>query len=117
MRAPLAIAALVVCAAPAQAAERDFTLSNATEYGIRRVHVAAARTNAWSADLLAPDLLKDGQTARIRFPAANGGCLFDIRVAYDDGEQGVWGSFDLCRVSRVELQFSRRTGAMTTAVE
>lgn len=117
MRALFAAAVLVFGASSAHAAQHDFILSNATEYGIVRVHVSAARTNAWTGDLLAPELLKHGETARIRFSAAEGTCRFDVRVAYDDGEQGLWGSFDLCRVSRVELRFSRRSGAMTTAVE
>ena len=108
---------LVFGASSAHAAQRDFILSNATQYGIERVHLSAARANAWTGDLLAPELLKHGETTRIRFSAAEGACQFDVRVAYEDGGQGLWGSFDLCRVSRVELQFSRRTGAMTTAVE
>ena len=107
-----AIAAFAFLSGPAAAAaQQDFTILNNTGYVIERVYVSASKTDEWEEDVLGEDVLEDGNRVKIRFDKDEESCLFDIRVAYTDGETADWHGINLCEVSVVGLKYDRKDGS------
>jgi hypothetical protein len=108
--------ALLLAAAPALAADQDFTLKNRTGYTIASVYVSAAKTTDWEDDVMGRDVLEDGESVDISFPSRASACIYDLKVVYDDKEEAVWGGLNLCKVSEVEIHYNpktRETSALT----
>jgi len=110
-------AALLLAAAPALAAQQDFTLENNTGYTIEQVFVSAASSRDWEEDVMGWDILADGESVEISFSSAEDACLFDLKVIYDDGEEAMWDRLDLCSISVVDIRYNRLTGETSAIVE
>ena len=105
-----AAAGLLLAAAPAYAANRDFTLKNETGYTIASVYVSAANAKSWEEDVMGRDVLDDGEEVDITFPQRGSTCRYDLKVIYDDKEEAVWGNLNLCEISEVEIHYNQKTG-------
>lgn len=108
-------ATLLLAAAPAFAADQDFSLVNRTGYTIDQVYVSNAATDDWEEDVLGEDTLVNGDHVDISFPKRENACRYDLKVVYDDKEEAIWKGFDLCTISTIEIRYNRTTGA-TSAV-
>lgn len=99
----LAGLACCVMALPAAASDQDFKLVNKTGYQIDSVYVGAHSSSEWGHDIMGRDALSDGEAVNITFPRRTSACSFDIKVAYNDGDEATWDSVDLCKVAKVTL--------------
>jgi hypothetical protein len=108
---------LSLAVTPAAAAQQDFTLENSTGYTIAQVFVSSAASNDWEEDVMGRDVLADGESVDISFPAAENACRFDLKVIYDDQEEAVWGGLDLCSISNVEIKYNRASGETSAVVD
>lgn len=90
-------------AAPAAAATQDFTIINGTGKTIAQVFVSASAKDGWEEDVLGEDVLPSGERTKIRFSSDEDACLWDVRVAYRNGDTADWHGIDLCKVSVVKL--------------
>jgi len=84
---------------------------NRTGFTINLVQVAVSGTRNWSRNLLDGNVLRTGNTITVRFPRNTHSCVFDVWLAYTDGDQSVARSIDLCRHGRFGLTWdnARRT--------
>ena len=89
--AAAAFALTIGAAGLAQAAKQDFTLVNRTGYTVAHVYVSAADSNSWEEDVLGEDTLENGDHVDIAFEKGERGCLYDLKVVYDDGDSSAWG--------------------------
>jgi hypothetical protein len=102
--------ATLLAAHPALAGSLDFTLVNKTGYSINEVYVSSAASNDWEEDIMGRDILANGERVNIEFERGAKGCKWDLKVTYDDGEEAMWESFDLCSISEVILRYDRKKG-------
>ena len=108
----LAIAAASLLAAGSALAENlDFTMVNKTGYPIDEVYVSSAATNDWEEDVLGRDQLGNGERVEIQFDRGERGCRWDLKVIYEDEEEAVWQTLDLCSISKVTLRYDRNKGS------
>lgn len=87
----------------AAAVRRDFTIVNSTGQAVTRLDVSPPNENRWGEDILARDMLGDGESARIGFARGEAQCRWDMRVTYRNGETGEWRGIDLCETATVTL--------------
>ncbi len=102
-------------ALPAAAADQDFKLVNKTGYQIDSVYVGPHSSSQWGRDIMGQDALSDGEGVNITFPNRTSACSYDIKVAYNDGDEATWDSVNLCKVSKVTLYW--RNGATRAVTE
>ncbi len=106
----LAALALVFVAASdarvAHADPRDFTLINANpSVTLTEVYVGPSSSSDWGDDVLGQDVLLPGESVFIyftRFTPDN--CLYDIRVVYVGGGEGVLYDVNLCEIDTVTFR-------------
>lgn len=98
----------------ASAGQQDFRLVNRTNYQIDSVWVSKSTTSSWEEDVLGEDVLPTGRSVNIRFNGSTRGCIFDLKVKYNDGETAEFGNINLCEVSVVTLRYQGGTTRATT---
>ena len=102
----------------AQAADQDATVVNRTGATINHVYVSVAGANAWDEDLLdEDDTLDNGEHVDIAFDQEARGCLYDLKVVYDDGESSQWGGINLCETRRIGIYWDRNAGTTRAAAD
>lgn len=106
--------AFTAIAMPALAADQDFQLVNKTGYQIDSVYVGPHSSSSWGSDVMGRDALADGELVNISFPRRTNACSFDIKVAYNDGDEATWDSVNLCKVSKVTLYWRNGTTRAVT---
>ena len=94
---------LAACAAPAFAANTDFTLVNRTGYPIDEVYVGASSSDSWGSDIMGKGTLNDGQKVDIIFTGGSSTCSFDLMVKYSDASTATWKAVNLCNIGTVTL--------------
>src|ERR1700722_16475787 len=107
-----AVAAMLVCAAPAFAddAKQDFKLVNKTGYELKALYVSPAKSDDWQDDVLGQDTLADGQSVNVHFSPKTKTCKFDLKVTYsDDDSSAVWEKIDLCTVEKITIHYNRKS--------
>lgn len=62
----------------------SFSLLNRSGRTINEVYASPSGVRTWGPDLLGAEVLPPGQSFMVRLPA-DGTCVFDLRVVYDDG--------------------------------
>ena len=103
LRALLCSLTLCALAQPAAAGDQDFQLLNKTDYQIGSVYVGPHSSSQWGWDIMGRDALSDGEAVNITFPNRTSACSHDIKIAYNDGDEAIWDSVNLCKVSKVTL--------------
>lgn len=111
----LAFGALTLAGQPARADNRDFELTNGTGYPIKHVYIDENSSDSWTDDILGRDILNDGESVQVQFGKGDKGCMWDMKVVYDDGDTAVWHGFNLCTINSIKLKWNKSTG-VTTAV-
>ncbi len=109
--------ALLLSAAPAFAADRDFDLVNNTGYDIKSVFIDESASPTWT-DNAIDSTMKDGETVRMKFGKGDVGCKWDMKVVFaDDNSAAVWHGFNLCEINTIKLHYNRNTDVTTAVVE
>ena len=104
----LTVFAGIAMTSPAFAADRDFRLVNQTGYTVREVYVSAAAANDWEEDILDVDTLADDAFVDVLFDRrGKTGCLYDLKLVYNDGDSEEWNRIDLCEVSQITVRYDR----------
>ena len=85
------------------AGDQDFTLVNKTGVTIKKLYVAPSKSNDWEENILAKDVLLDGETFDIAFSGQKS-TWWDIRVEDNKGNYSEWEHFNLKEVSKVTLK-------------
>ena len=97
-------AASLLTATLAWAAPQDFDIHNKTGQAIITLQVAPSGEEEWGEDILGVDVLADDESAEVTFDRDAEACLFDIRVTYQDGDEGDWRQINLCETTDIVLQ-------------
>jgi hypothetical protein len=90
-----------LCAAPAMAADQDFTLHNNTGRVMKALFVAPTSTDTWGSDILGEDTLAAGADLAIKFDRNESECKWDVRAEFEDGSYGEVRDVDFCSVTDV----------------
>ena len=116
MHVRVLLCALTLCGLvlPAAAADQDFKLVNKTGYQIDSVFVGPHSSSQWGQDIMGRDSLGDGEVVDITFPGRTSACSYDIKVAYNDGDEATWDSVNLCKISKVTLYWRNGTTRAVT---
>ena len=102
----------------ALAQNADFALTNKTGYPIRELYVSPSKARTWGGDILGKHVIDNGDTWNITFPRNASACMQDIKIVFDDdSSEVVWEDFDLCRISKITLTYSRKSGETTATTE
>ncbi|MFH5927233.1 hypothetical protein [Roseomonas xinghualingensis] len=118
--AALALAALPFLGSPGRAQPQshlDFKLVNRTGYQIDQVFVGRSDSTSWENDVLGRRVLSDGRFLNIRFNPNSRSCHWDLKVIYNDGDQGQWSRLNLSNISQVTLYWNRRNGTTRAVTE
>jgi len=96
----IAISTLLANSLFAQA--QDFVLVNNTGITIYDLYVAEADSAEWGEDILAEQILNDGEELEISFSGyGDNDCLFDILIGDTEGNYFWWEDFDLCELHTI----------------
>jgi hypothetical protein len=121
MKNTLALGTLAVAlclSVNASAGDQDFILNNATGYTIDEVRLAPTGTDEWSKDVLGKDTLGDGESWKINFAHSAEACKWDLKVVYtDDASKVTWQDLNLCKINKITLHWSQKTGVSSADVE
>ena len=102
-------AAAVVATASIGAAHANettrFLLENASGQDIESIYVSPAAYSIWGLDLLGDRVLHAGQAVTI-VPGPQG-CMFDVRVGYQDKTRESFRNVNLCRIARIRFAHSQ----------
>ncbi|MCU0985445.1 MAG: hypothetical protein MUC89_10950 [Acetobacteraceae bacterium] len=84
----------------------QFTLKNDGEVTLYELYVARGGQGArgWGNDRLGSEVVPPGESFRVRLPAGFG-CVVDIRIVFEGGEEEVRERIDVCRTR--EVAFAR----------
>jgi len=91
-----AACAVAMSAAPALAQDLVFMLDNQSSEAVHEFYVSAVASESWEEDILGPDVLPSGESARITITGADGMCDFDLRIVYEGGSVVEEREIDLC---------------------
>lgn len=95
--------ALALCAAPAMAADQDFTVINHSGHTIKNFYVSLASHDTWEEDVLGDGVLADGASTKIMFHGySSEQCKWDVKAVYDDGSDSIDHNVDLCSTESFE---------------
>lgn len=109
----MALFAGISMATPALAADRDFRLVNQTGYTVREVYVSSTAENDWEEDILDVDTLADDDFVDVLFDRrGKTGCLYDLKLVYNDGDSEEWNRINLCEVSQITVSYDRNGTAI-----
>jgi hypothetical protein len=116
--AAAALAALIAAPSVQAESDLDFTVANATGYGIKALYVGPSTSKEWDDNLLT-EVLENGETVDITFsPKAEKIKKWDLRVDWVDDDEAVeWHGFDLASISKITLKYDRESGKSTAVTE
>ena len=96
----------------------DFDLTNSTGYPIRELYVSPSKAKTWGGDVLCKHVINNGDMWHITFPRGASSCMQDIKIVFDDdSSEVVWEDFDLCKINKITLTYSRSSGETKATVE
>jgi hypothetical protein len=114
----VALGVSAVAALPAAAQQQNFTLVNRTGYTIDQVYVSRPTAKSWGNDILGEGVLANGASKPVTFRAGTQGCMWDIKVVFDDSEEVEWDQpFNLCQITRITLRYNRSSGVTSAEWE
>jgi hypothetical protein len=98
-KAAIATVLSLATALPAMALDRRVTIINNTGYTIVNFFGSNTGTSSWEEDILGNDVLPSGSSVVINFNDGTGYCMFDFLAIFDDGEQLIRESVNICEIS------------------
>lgn len=102
-----AVAVLVAAtAAPALARNTAFSIVNNSPQSILYVYVSPDFLTEWGYDWLGRDIIMPGERRHIA-PGIDNGCVYDVRVVYQNGAVETRYNQNLCAISEMVFTGSR----------
>ena len=89
--------------AVAFAGAQDFTLVNSTGVDIHLVFVAPSGSDSWGANIMAGDILPNGESVGITFSADEDASLWHLRIDDVKGNKLYWENINLKQLSKITL--------------
>jgi len=89
-------AALTVSTGVAQAADRWVKIYNNTSVVVYRFYASPSKQNSWGPDRLGNKQIPSGYNSTVNLNNAPGGCLFDLRAEFMDGDVLEKYEIDVC---------------------
>ncbi|WP_426959054.1 Tat pathway signal protein [Muricoccus radiodurans] len=111
--AVLALLAVGLAAAPAEAQNR-FWLVNNTGDTIQEAYVSATRVSNWGPDILGAGVLPSGN--RVWVTPAFGDCVLDVRVRFASGREETRMGLNACAINTIAFGYGGGGGGGTGAV-
>lgn len=96
----------------------DFTLVNATGYGIKAIYIAPSASKNWEENVI-DEVLETGESIAIEFSPKTKATKFDLMVSWEDEDDPdvYWTGYDLSEISKITLKYDRKTNKTTAATE
>ena len=85
-----------------QGSDPSFSLVNRGARTINEIYASPSTIRTWGSDLLGSEVLPPGQTFAVRLPA-DGNCVFDVRVVFDDGRARERRRVNTCNVNSLRF--------------
>lgn len=93
----------------------SFELVNYTGTALRTVNVSPSDSAGWEENILADDVLADGESVEIRFSPEERAGAWDMRVVGVDNRSAEWKGLRLGNASRVTLSVDMAGGLVVVA--
>jgi len=120
LAAPMAPAVLTqdpIQARPVNQLNLDFTLVNATGYGIAAVQISPTKQQEWGGNILDEEL-GDGEAVDISFHPQADAARWDLQITWsDESEQVYWIGLNLTEISQLTLYYDEATGKTSATIE
>jgi len=101
----LLVALIISSACLLAQGKQDFTVVNKTGVIINELHVSPNDSDEWGEDILGQDVLELDQECDIQFHPKEDACLWDLRIADDEGNSIEWENIDLCKAVKIILHY------------
>ena len=97
-----AVAALCVgTGIPAFAADRNVDVINNSKKVIKAFYASRANLKSWEENIIEGDPIEAGETQPVDIDDGTGGCKFDFKAVFDDGQEVFNENVDVCEVTSV----------------
>ena len=103
-----ALIALVLLSTQSMADDRNFVLVNETGYTLIFVGVNPPGDNNFNENELSGPLRHGGRLP-VTFTGADRGCVWNIKVTWDDNSSSFFRGLNLCTINTVYLRYNRST--------
>lgn len=103
-----ALVAMVALSTQSLADERNFVLVNETGYTLIFVGVNPPNDNNFNENELEGPL-RHGARLPVTFTGADRGCVWNIKVTWDDNSSSFFRGLNLCTINTVYLRYNRAT--------
>ncbi|MEW6639445.1 MAG: hypothetical protein AB1586_03000 [Pseudomonadota bacterium] len=100
LMAGVAVAVLVV-SLPAVAADRNVDVINNTKKTMKEFYASRTKLNSWQENIIKGDPIEPGETQPVDIDDGSGGCRFDFKAVFADGDEAINENVDVCSVSSV----------------
>lgn len=120
MKYVIALAAVMVGAAPALAEDWDFMLTNGSGKPIKTIELTPSGTPDWKPQTVDPEahresVIKVGAKTTVRFDKAANQCRYDLRATFEDGTTQVWNAANICDNSYITLKLANGKATITAS--
>ncbi len=99
MRLFALLAACILIAGTAHAADRHVDIVNKTGMTMTHFFASNSGSRSWEEDILGRDTLADGDTVTVDIDDGTGACKFDFKAVFDNGQSLERGNIDVCKVT------------------
>ena len=91
---------LAALATPALSADRSVDIVNNSKKAIKAFYASRAKLDNWQENIVKGDPIGPGETQPVDIDDGSGGCRFDFKAVFSDGEERVSNNVDVCSVSK-----------------
>ena len=92
-------ASLLLASFPAIAADRNVDIVNNTKKTLNEFYASRTNTNSWEENIVKGDPIAPGETQPVDIDDGSGGCRFDFKAVFSDGDEVIRKNIDVCSVS------------------
>jgi hypothetical protein len=93
------VAGLFMTSLPAAAADRNVDIINNTKKTLKEFYASRVNKNSWEENILGGDSVEPGETQPVDIDDGSGGCRFDFKAVFSDGDEVINKNVDVCAVS------------------
>ena len=103
-RSALVSGVAVICclvSLPAVAADRNVDVINNTQKKITGFYASRTKLKSWQENIVKGDPIDPGETQPVDIDDGSGGCHFDFKAVFADGDEAINEDVDVCSVNSV----------------